>query len=125
MPSTSTSDVTRPCLQRGSRKPSPSADNTNPWRRSFSRSTASSLRRIEQAVLQRQKAQTKSDITSEAPEATGTVTAAAKPSPAKVDPAASVVLDYCAAVRGILNDDQGGPLHPPGVRMAEALHEVQ
>jgi hypothetical protein len=37
----------------------------------------------------------------------------------------SVVLDYCAAVRGILNDDQGGPLHPPGVRMAEALTEVQ
>ena len=36
-----------------------------------------------------------------------------------------VVLDYCAAVRGILNDDQGGPLHPPGVRMAEALHEVR
>jgi len=28
-------------------------------------------------------------------------------------------------VRGILNDDQGGPLHPPGVRMAEALTEVQ
>ena len=38
-----------------------------------------------------------------------------------VDPAGSVVLDYCAAVRGILNDDQGGPLHPPGLRMAEAL----
>ena len=37
------------------------------------------------------------------------------------DPAGGVVLDYCAAVRGILNDDQGGPLHPPGVRMAEAL----
>lgn len=36
-----------------------------------------------------------------------------------------VVLDYCAAVRGILNDDQGGPLHPPGVRMAEALDEVR
>jgi hypothetical protein len=36
-----------------------------------------------------------------------------------------VVLDYCAAVRGILNDDQGGPLHPPGLRMAEALGEVQ
>ena len=35
-----------------------------------------------------------------------------------------VVLDYCAAVRGILNDDQGGPLHPPGVRMAEALADV-
>lgn len=38
---------------------------------------------------------------------------------------ADVVLDYCAAVRGILNDDQGGPLHPPGLRMAEALGEVQ
>lgn len=36
----------------------------------------------------------------------------------------SVVLDYCAAVRGILNDDQGGPLHPPGLRMAAALKEV-
>src|SRR5499426_4099726 len=33
--------------------------------------------------------------------------------------AQDVVLDYCAAVRGILNDDQGGPLHPPGLRMAE------
>src|SRR5205814_2847981 len=41
------------------------------------------------------------------------------------DPVAGVVLDYCAAVRGILNDDQGGPLHPPGLRMAEALGEVK
>jgi hypothetical protein len=39
--------------------------------------------------------------------------------------AGQVVLDYCAAVRGILNDDQGGPLHPPGVRMAAALAEVR
>lgn len=37
----------------------------------------------------------------------------------------AVVLEYCAAVRGILNDDQGGPLQPPGLRMAEALGEVQ
>jgi hypothetical protein len=36
-----------------------------------------------------------------------------------------VVLDYCAAVRGILNDDHGGPLQPPGLRMAEALSEVR
>jgi hypothetical protein len=36
-----------------------------------------------------------------------------------------VVLDYCAAVRGILNDSQGGPLRPPGLRMAEALGQVQ
>jgi len=36
-----------------------------------------------------------------------------------------VVLDYCAAVRGIINDSQGGPLRPPGLRMSEALAEVQ
>jgi hypothetical protein len=39
--------------------------------------------------------------------------------------AGEVVLGYCAAVRGILNDSQGGPLHPPGVRMSEALQEVR
>ena len=83
------------------------------------------LRTIEQAVLQRRKAEAKDDLTPDAPGATGTTPAAAKPSPAVVDPADSVVLDYCAAVRGILNDDQGGPLNPPGLRMAEALHEVR
>jgi hypothetical protein len=83
------------------------------------------LRTIEQAVLQRQEAETKEDLTPRTPEATGTATPAANRSPAVVDPAGSVVLDYCAAVRGILNDDQGGPLHPPGLRMAEALSEVQ
>jgi hypothetical protein len=41
------------------------------------------------------------------------------------DGASQVVLDYCGCVRGILNDDQGGPLHPPGLRMAEALSEVR
>src|SRR5499427_7470495 len=41
------------------------------------------------------------------------------------DEAGEVVLGYCAAVRGMLNDDQGGPLHPPGVRMREALQEVR
>jgi hypothetical protein len=40
------------------------------------------------------------------------------------DDAGQVVLDYCCAVRGVLNDDQGGPLHPPGLRMANALQEV-
>lgn len=44
---------------------------------------------------------------------------------AEVPAAAAVVLDYCAAIRGILNDDQGGPLHPPGLRMAGALTEVR
>src|SRR5262249_44094261 len=41
------------------------------------------------------------------------------------DSAAQVGLDYCAVVRGILNDDQGGPLRPTGLRMAEALLEVR
>ena len=41
------------------------------------------------------------------------------------DEVGEVVLGYCAAVRGILNDDQGGPLHPPGLRMSEALQEVR
>jgi hypothetical protein len=40
------------------------------------------------------------------------------------DEMGEVVLGYCAAVRGILNDSQGGPLHPPGVRMREALQDV-
>jgi hypothetical protein len=44
---------------------------------------------------------------------------------AEPSPAGQVVLDYCAAVRGILNDDQGGPLHPPGLRMGDALKEVR
>jgi hypothetical protein len=82
------------------------------------------LRTIEQAVLKRRKAEPKQGPTPEAPEVRGRATVADLPS-AVVDPAGSVVLDYCAAVRGILNDDQGGPLHPPGLRMTEALTEVQ
>src|SRR4051812_19016329 len=67
-----------------------------------------------------------------------TVQAAAEPVTPKAHPAetwgatvtaedqtSGVGLDYCAAVRGILNDDQGGPLQPPGLRMAEALAEVR
>ena len=80
------------------------------------------LRAIERAVLQRQKAETTEAPTPDAPV---TATAAANSSAAVVDPADPVVLDYCAAVRGILNDDQGGPLEPPGLRMAVALHEVR
>jgi hypothetical protein len=83
------------------------------------------LREIEQAVLERPKAETKDDPTPDSPGATGTAPAAADPPAAVVDPAGSVVLAYCAAVRGILNDDQGGPLEPPGLRMAAALSEVE
>ncbi len=47
------------------------------------------------------------------------------PTPPVDDAAGRVVLDYCAAVRGILDDDRGGPLHPPGLRMAEASTGVR
>lgn len=36
----------------------------------------------------------------------------------------SVVMDYCATVRGILNDNHGGPLTPPGLRMTQALFDI-
>jgi hypothetical protein len=52
----------------------------------------------------------------------------AKAVPAVTEPpadAGEVVLDYCSAVRGILNDAQGGPCQPPGLRMAEALGDVR
>jgi hypothetical protein len=83
------------------------------------------LRAIEQAVLARRKGETRDDLAPDDPEVAVPAPAAASDlRPAVVDPAGDVVLDYCAAVRGILNDDQGGPLHPPGLRMAEALNEV-
>ena len=79
------------------------------------------LRTIEQAVLERQRGRGEGRIGPDDPGAAVAATAsAADPPAAVVDPADAVVLDYCAAVRGILNDDQGGPLHPPGLRMAEA-----
>lgn len=35
------------------------------------------------------------------------------------------VMDYCSALRGILTDSQGGPLHPPGLKMAEGVKQVR
>jgi hypothetical protein len=83
------------------------------------------LRKIEQAVLQRQKAETMDDLGPDDPQATVTMFAGAAHLPfTALNSSSAVVLGYCAAVRGILNDDQGGPLHPPGLRMADALNEV-
>ena len=86
------------------------------------------LRKIEQAVLQEQKAVAAPDaelqdatVTPPAPLAATATRCAA----AEGESASTVVLEYCAAVRGILNDDQGGPLQPPGLRMADALSEVR
>ena len=98
------------------------------------------LRDIERQVLAQRQAQTPAAAAEPTPAASGetaptvaapaapTVAAPATPTvaaPAAEDTAGSVVLDYCAAVRGILNDDQGGPLQPPGLRMAAALSEVR
>jgi hypothetical protein len=57
-----------------------------------------------------------------APTSTSIVAGVAEP---VAEERSDVVLDYCCVVRGILNDDQGGPLQPPGLRMAEALAEVR
>jgi hypothetical protein len=82
------------------------------------RHTVRGLRAIEREVLAEQR-------TSEPPALLVPPCEATPCDAVRADEASQdVVLDYCAAVRGILNDDQGGPLHPPGLRMAEALEDV-
>jgi hypothetical protein len=84
------------------------------------------LRKIEPAALKQQAAEPPKSGSQVDPHATVTVVAGPSNTPsAQAESASEVVLDYCAAVRGILNDDQGGPLHPPGLRMAEVLDEVR
>ena len=63
--------------------------------------------------------------TPDEPVATAGVAGVAEHAASEPSPAGQVVWDYCAVVRGILNDDQGGPLHPPGLRMAAALVDVR
>ena len=94
------------------------------------RSKVRGLRAIEKDLLAAQRAEelrTEADsipsehIASEHIAATATD----NHTPPAISPANAVVLDYCTAVKGILNDDQGGPLHPPGLRMVEALQSVR
>jgi hypothetical protein len=82
------------------------------------RRTVRGLRTIEQEVFSERRTPEPPPLL--APPRTATPSDAVRAAEAAQD----VVLDYCAAVRGILNDDQGGPLHPPGLRMAEALEDV-
>src|SRR5262249_24224710 len=82
------------------------------------RRTVRGLGAIEQEVLSEQR--TPEPLSLLAPPREATSSDAVEVDDASQD----VVLDYCAAVRGILNDDPGGPLHPPGWRMAEALADV-
>jgi hypothetical protein len=87
------------------------------------------LRDIEKQVLEdRRKAQEQAEAVQDSNAAAAPLTAASDRTATVTQPSdesGQVVLDYCAGVRGILNDDQGGPLHPPGLRMAEALQEVR
>jgi hypothetical protein len=82
------------------------------------RRTVRGLRAIEQEVLAEQRTPQPPLLLAPPREATSSDAVQVD------DESQDVVLDYCAAVRGILNDDQGGPLHPPGLRMAEALADV-
>jgi hypothetical protein len=86
------------------------------------------LRKIEQAVLKRQSDEESKGHALDDPVAMMPVDMGPMDTPAAIpdaDSAGGVVLAYCAAVRGILNNDQGGPLQPPGLLMAEALSEVR
>jgi hypothetical protein len=86
------------------------------------------LRKIDQAVLQRPSEEGSKRCAPSDPEATTPVKGGSLDTPSSgpdTDSAGAVVLGYCVAVRGILNGDQGGPLHPPGLRMAEALSEIR
>jgi hypothetical protein len=84
------------------------------------------LRKIEQAVIKQYAAKALESVAEDDREPTATVVAGRSNTPSpEADSGGAVLLDYCAAVRGILNDDQGGPLHPPGLRMAEALDDVR
>jgi hypothetical protein len=96
------------------------------------RSKVRGLRAIEREILQQRRsaeveAAAESAVVEAAADAPLVPTSASTVASgvAAVAERSAVVLDYCSVVRGILNDDQGGPLAPPGLRMAEALGEVQ
>ena len=60
------------------------------------------LRRVEREILKRQAA-------------TGV----------KFSPLSECILEYSAVIRGVLNKNQGGPLDPPGLKMANKLKTIQ
>ena len=84
------------------------------------------LRGIERSVLKQRRQRIKEEAQALPQSSIVIETVNADNAPvAEEEPAGDVILEYCAVVRGILNDDQGGPLDPPGLRMAEALGEVR
>jgi len=90
------------------------------------------LRQVEQRILdERRKSASPSASSGEGVPPMPSASAPAAPTVAPMAQSAAhaeaqdIVLEYAAGIRGILNDDQGGPLDPPGLRMAEALGEVR
>jgi hypothetical protein len=84
------------------------------------------LRAIEKTVLEHRRGVAEGPVPVTAPGSTAATAGGPGASGWGGNPSAdAVVLRYCEAVRGILNDDQGGPLHPPGMRMAEGLGQVR
>ena len=86
------------------------------------------LRQIEKQVLAQSRDADRAASPAASPPAVPAVSGEAPSETAVTDASATlreVVLDYCSVVRGILNDDQGSPLMPPGVRMEAALADVQ
>jgi|HubBroStandDraft_6_1064221.scaffolds.fasta_scaffold215769_2 hypothetical protein len=95
------------------------------------------LRQVERRVLDERRKRSNPSVSSgevvppTPTPATLSASTPAAPAAASTTPGAvrseaqDIVLEYAAGIRGILNDDQGGPLDPPGLRMAEALGEVR
>jgi hypothetical protein len=77
------------------------------------------LRALEREVLEAQQAALA------VANAVSSTTDTSSPVASLADDDGKVVLDYCSVVRGILNDNHGGPYDPPGVRMVDALADVQ
>jgi hypothetical protein len=79
------------------------------------------LRKIERQIL----AEAAADAQDEPAAPQQTRASASAPTQVPVcDERQQAVLDMCAAVRGVLCDDQGDALDLPGLRMAENLHEI-
>ena len=77
------------------------------------------LRALEREVLESQQAE--QTVTNEQ---AGEINEVLDPS-SLAGEGGTVVLDFCSVVRGILNDNHGGPCNPPGIRMVDALADVQ
>jgi hypothetical protein len=89
------------------------------------RSKVRGLRSIEKEILA-----PKGEVGVQGKEASGPAGEASDAMPAgeaapTVSTQEQVALDYCTVVRGILNNDQGGPLQPPGLEMAQSLTQVR